>query len=365
MSTPVTICIAGGGTGGHLMPALALADAVRARWPKVTVEFIGAERGLEAKLLPERGEQALLLPMHAVSGAGLLQRLRVVAWELPKAVATIMRHWRGQRPVLVIGVGGYASAMGVAAALCARVPVLLYEQNAIPGMVNRQLARFCRKVLLGMAAAARYLPSDKTVVCGNLVRREVAKVAWQPHTPPQILVLGGSQGARFLNTTMPEVAAMLKRQGVDFTLRHQCGRGNAAAVRDAYHKVGVQAEVEPFCRRMDDFYRSGDLLVARAGAMTVAECQAVGMPALFIPLPIAADDHQYHNAMVLQRAEAALVLRQQEATVEALAAAVAELLTAPAKLRSMAEAARRQAPKDAAATMLGAVAPWLPQGTVA
>ncbi|MDX8413162.1 MAG: undecaprenyldiphospho-muramoylpentapeptide beta-N-acetylglucosaminyltransferase [Mariprofundales bacterium] len=357
--TPV-VCIAGGGTGGHLMPALALADALRARWPKVSVQFIGAKRGLEAELLPQRGEQVLLLAMHAVSGAGFMQRLRALLLELPKAVWSILRHWRGQRPLLVIGVGGYASAMGVAAALCARVPVLLYEQNAIPGMVNRQLARFCQKVLLGMSAAAEYLPSVVTVVCGNLVRKEVASVAWQPHAVPQLLVLGGSQGARFLNQTMPQVAARLQQQGVCFSVRHQCGRGNEATVTAAYRVAGVDAVVEPFCQQMDDFYGSGDLLVARSGAMTVAECQLVGMPALFVPLPIAADDHQYHNAAALHKVGAAKVLRQADASVDALTTVVAGLLSDSEQLQAMSAAARHHAPVDAANTMLDAIAPWLP-----
>jgi len=356
----VIVCIAGGGTGGHLMPALALADALRARWPKLSVQFIGAKRGLEAELLPQRGEKVLLLAMHAVSGAGLLQRLRALLLELPKAVWSILRHWRGQRPVLVIGVGGYASAMGVAAALCARVPVLLYEQNAIPGMVNRQLARFCQKVLLGMSAAADYLPHVATVVCGNLVRSAVAQTAWRSHAIPQLLVLGGSQGARFLNTTMPQVAARLQQQGGAFSVRHQCGKGNEDAVTEAYRAAGVNAVVEPFCQQMDDFYSSGDLLVARAGAMTVAECQAVGMPALFIPLPIAADDHQYHNAMALHKVGAAKVLRQEAASVDALMVMVVRLLFDTKQLQTMSTAARLHAPVDAATTMLDAIAPWLP-----
>ncbi|MDQ6963906.1 MAG: UDP-N-acetylglucosamine--N-acetylmuramyl-(pentapeptide) pyrophosphoryl-undecaprenol N-acetylglucosamine transferase, partial [Mariprofundales bacterium] len=312
------VCIAGGGTGGHLMPALALADALRARWPDLSVQFVGAKRGLEANLLPQRGEQVLLLAMHAVSGASWWQRLRVVLLELPKAVYAILHHWHREPPLVVVGVGGYASAMGVVAALCARVPVLLYEQNAIPGMVNRQLARFCRTVLLGMGDAAAHLPHATTLVCGNPVRREVAAVEWQPHTPPGLLVMGGSQGARFLNTTMPQVAAGLQRQGVRFTVRHQCGSGCEAEVRAAYCDAGVDAVVEPFCQSMEQFYGGGDLLIARSGAMTVAECQVIGMPALFIPLPIAADDHQYHNAMALQRVGAAEVLRQESATVDVL-----------------------------------------------
>ena len=142
MNRPQMLCIAGGGTGGHVMPALALADAARSKWPDLKVQFIGAERGLEARLLPERGESVLLLAMHGIKGAGLLQKIRVLGLELPKAVLSIRRSWKGARPDLLVGVGGYASVSGVLAALTASVPVVLYEQNAMPGLVNRRLARF-------------------------------------------------------------------------------------------------------------------------------------------------------------------------------------------------------------------------------
>ncbi|MDX8409960.1 MAG: undecaprenyldiphospho-muramoylpentapeptide beta-N-acetylglucosaminyltransferase [Mariprofundales bacterium] len=356
------VCIAGGGTGGHLMPALALADAMRGRWPDLTVQFIGAERGLEAKMLPERGEAVLLLAMHAVSGAGIWQRLRVVGAELPRAVWAILKSWREHKPKLVIGVGGYASAMGVVAAIIARIPVLLYEQNAIPGMVNRQLARFARRVLLGMEAATRYLPIAKAVVCGNLVRSEISAVDWQPHQPPQLLVLGGSQGARFLNQTMPQVAAALHQAGCQFTVRHQCGRGNEIAVLEAYQQAGIAAEVASFCDDMAGFYASGDLLVARAGAMTVAESAAVGVPTLFIPLPGAADDHQFYNAKAQADHGAAVVLRQGEVTPESLASMISTFLQQPEKLRQMHDAAVRHAPRHAADKMLAEIAPFL-EGT--
>ncbi|MDQ6971817.1 MAG: glycosyltransferase, partial [Mariprofundaceae bacterium] len=145
------LCIAGGGTGGHVFPALALADAARGRWSGLHVSFIGAERGLEARLLPERGEDVLLLTMHSVQGAGMAQKVRVLFWELPRAVLSIWAHWRSARPHLVVGVGGYASVAGVLAAVLRRIPVVLYEQNAIPGMVNRRLAPFCRSILVGFS----------------------------------------------------------------------------------------------------------------------------------------------------------------------------------------------------------------------
>jgi UDP-N-acetylglucosamine--N-acetylmuramyl-(pentapeptide) pyrophosphoryl-undecaprenol N-acetylglucosamine transferase len=164
MSAMVRLCIAGGGTGGHVMPALALADAMRAHNKDVSVSFIGAERGLEATLLPERGEDVMLLNMHSVQGAGLLQKIKVLLWELPQSVVKIRSVWKVNKPTVLVGVGGYASVAGVVAALLSRIPVVLYEQNAIPGLVNRVLYRFCDVMMLGFASATKHLPHTQKAV---------------------------------------------------------------------------------------------------------------------------------------------------------------------------------------------------------
>jgi len=360
--TPL-LCIAGGGTGGHVMPALALADAARARWPQLSVTFIGAERGLEATLLPARGEHVQLLAMHGVQGAGLMQRIRVLLWELPQAVITIRRQWRNQRPDLLVGVGGYASISGVCAALISRIPVVLYEQNAMPGLVNRTLARFTRTIMLGFAAAsARLSGSVRRVVTGNIVRREIMATRWQPHTPPRLLVLGGSQGALALNRSVPEACRLLSREGRVFSVIHIAGRDAAAQqqARDIYADAGIDAEVMPFCDDMAAFYGSGQLMVARAGAMTVSEAACVGMPTLFVPLPHAADDHQRHNAEALAADGAAVVLDQRELDAEALAAQIDALLFDQQRLAGMSRAARAVAPDVAGQRQLDVLAEWLP-----
>jgi UDP-N-acetylglucosamine--N-acetylmuramyl-(pentapeptide) pyrophosphoryl-undecaprenol N-acetylglucosamine transferase len=172
------LCIAGGGTGGHVIPALALAEEVRQRMPHVHTTFIGAQRGLEATLLPEHGQQVLLLTMHSVKGSGMFQRLRVILWELPCAVMRILREWRTARPDLVVGVGGYASVAGVAAALLKRIPVILYEQNAMPGLANRRLATFCARIIIGFSEAAGRLPGHKCVHAGNLVPHAIRDISW-------------------------------------------------------------------------------------------------------------------------------------------------------------------------------------------
>ncbi len=364
MSRVPLLCIAGGGTGGHVMPALALADAARTRWPQLKVSFIGAERGLEAKLLPERGEQVQLLSMHGVKGAGLLQRLRVLLWELPQSVLTIRQAWQqADRPDLLVGVGGYASISGVAAALLSRIPVVLYEQNAMPGLVNRTLARFSRCIMLGFDAASDKLTGRvRRVVTGNVVRESIISARWQAHLPPHLLVLGGSQGALVLNRMVPKACQLLAREGRQFVVTHVVGNDEKRLqqVCRMYAEAGIRAEVLPYCEDMAGFYGSGDLMVARAGAMTVCEAACVGMPTLFVPLPHAADDHQRHNAETLACADAAVVLDQKNLDAESLAARIDVHLFNQGKLEQMSQAACAAAPYAAQEKQLNVLAEYMP-----
>ncbi len=346
------------------MPALALADAARGRWPELRVEFIGAERGLEARLLPEYGESVLLLAMHSVKGAGIWQTVRVLLWELPQAVRIIRRSWRDQRPDLLVGVGGYASVSGVVAALISRIPVVLYEQNAMPGLVNRKLARLCRSIMLGFEVAREHLGSHvHSVVTGNIVRQSICETQWQAHTPPCLLVLGGSQGARILNQIVPQACALLAGRGHVFSVRH-IGGSDVAALDQArfhYEQAGVKADVMSFCDDMATFYASGDLMIARAGAMTVGEAAVCGMPSLFVPLPNAADDHQRYNAESLAQAGAACVLDQKSMTDETLAVEIEQYLFTPERLKQMSQAASAVAPHDAQQRQLDVLSDYLPK----
>jgi len=355
------LCIAGGGTGGHVFPALALAEIARRHWPHLQVSFVGAERGLEAQLLPERGERVLLLTMHSVQGAGLMQKLRVLAWELPRAVLRIWKHWRAARPRLVVGVGGYASIAGVTAAMLRRIPVLLYEQNAVPGLVNRKLARFSQGVLLGFAEAADGLPRNKCRHTGNLVPRIVREVHWRPHTPPRLIVLGGSQGAKFLNETVPASCRTLKRAGHLFTVTHVAGEGTGRVetIARIYRDAGIDAEVIGFCRDMPGLYAVGDLMIARAGAMSVSEAAVVGMPTIFVPLPSAADDHQHHNARVLTSRGAAVIVDQKDCDADRLADDIGKLLFDGGRLKAMSEAAAQSIPEQGEGKLLDMLGTWL------
>lgn len=360
MTAIPNLCIAGGGTGGHVMPALALADAAREAWPELKVTFIGAERGLEARLLPERGEDVLLLAMHSVQGAGIGQKFRVLFWELPKAVYKIRKQWKNNRPHLVVGVGGYASVTGVLAALTSSIPVILYEQNAVPGLVNRKLARFCKAIMLGFADAARWLPAEKSIITGNIVRESIARVNWQSHTPPRLLVLGGSQGATFLNETVPAACRQLKEQGRAFQVTHIAGK-NESAILHAYKDAGINADVLGFCSDMPDFYASGDLMIARSGAMTVGEAAICGMPTIFVPLPHAADHHQLYNAKTIADRGAAVILEQQNCSVTELAKQIEKLLFDASRLTEMSQAAKTSAPANAKEKQLDALQGFLLQ----
>jgi len=360
MSNAQRICIAGGGTGGHVMPALALADAIRQNWSHVQVDFIGAQRGLEAKILPQRGEQVQLLTMHAVQGQGWMSRLRVLGWELPRAVFSIVHAWRGHKPDVLVGVGGYASVSGVLAAVLCRVPVVLYEQNAIPGMVNRTLARFCHTVMLGFAEAEAHIPKARCVVTGNGVRDAIAAVQCVPHIPPRLLVMGGSQGARFLNETIPLLCADLRQHHRIFQVHHICGReDDVEAIQAAYTAADVTATVVAFCDDMAMFYQQGDLLIARAGAMTVSEVAMCGLPTIFIPLPSAADQHQHHNAKTLRSCGAALLWDQQDYNFQIWTKQLQQTLFNPLTLLEMRQQMRVAAQPEAQHNQLHVLSPWL------
>ena len=362
MSEVKRLCIAGGGTGGHVMPALALADAVRAFDADVSVSFIGAERGLEASLLPERGEDVLLLDMHSVQGAGLMQKVRVLLWELPKAVFKIRQVWQGHKPAVLVGVGGYASVAGVVAALISRVPVVLYEQNAIPGLVNRVLYRFCNTMMLGFATAAKHLHQpDKAVVTGNVIRADVLSATYNTQDTPCLLIVGGSQGAMFLNETVPQACQNLAKQGKTFRVIHLVGAGDGRVgkVQDLYDAAGIQADVQHFSQDMPSLFEQASLMIARAGAMTVGEAAAVGMPSLFVPLPWAADNHQYFNALVMKEAGAAQIIKQKTCDVARLSREIGAVLFDKAVLQSMSDAAKAVSIRDAGERQVAVLNPML------
>jgi UDP-N-acetylglucosamine--N-acetylmuramyl-(pentapeptide) pyrophosphoryl-undecaprenol N-acetylglucosamine transferase len=348
--TPHRIVIAGGGTGGHLYPGIAVARELQRRAPAVavTVTFAGTVRGIESRVVPREGYELDLLrsaglkgmsPRSLVHGLSLLPLSALDAW-------TIVSR---RRPDLVIGVGGYSSGPVVLVAALRRIPTLLLEQNAVPGFTNRRLARFVSAAAVTFESTLSYF-GRRGFVTGNPVRPEFFDaVPEAPYDgPPRILIFGGSQGAHAINVAMVAAAPQLAAHPGGLAITHQTGEHDLDLVRDGYRGAGLEARVEPFLYAMDREMRAADLVVCRAGATTLAELTAAARPSLLVPLPTAADDHQRRNAEVLAAAGAADLLEQSQMTGETLAHRIVGLAADPSRRRAMAGAARTLARPDAA-----------------
>ncbi|MBK8481234.1 MAG: undecaprenyldiphospho-muramoylpentapeptide beta-N-acetylglucosaminyltransferase [Proteobacteria bacterium] len=350
------VLIAGGGSGGHVFPALAVAQALRAAEPAAGILFVGAE-GLERELVPAHGFELVQLPAGRLKGATTMGRLRTLA-RLPPALLRARALLRDFAPQVVVGVGGYASGPLVAAAALARLPVLLLEQNAIPGLTNRLLARCATHVVVAFTEAARRLPAGRAALLGNPLRPELVAALQQPREPPgagvgrSLLVLGGSQGARALNEAISAAAPRLAGALPALLITHQTGPADASWVAERYQRAGVAARVEPFIEDMAKAYRGADLVLSRAGATTIAELRVAGLPAVLVPYPHAADDHQTANGSELAQTGAALLLPQGALNPDDLAALLAALLNDPPRLASMSQAMRAAARPEAAAAVV-------------
>ena len=350
--SPLRIVIAGGGTGGHLYPGIAVAREVLARRPEAVVSFAGTAGGIEARVVPREGFALDLVRSAGLKGKGA----GTVARGLLIVPASLVDAWRvvsRRRPHLVIGVGGYSAGPVVLVAALRRVPTLVLEQNALPGLTNRLLAPFVDSAAVAYEAAAPYF-RGKAFVAGNPIRTQFLRGS-EPRdrssSRVKVLVVGGSQGAHALNVAMAEAAPVLAAAG-GCELVQQTGEADLNMVREACRRAGLPARVEAFFYEMDREMNDADFLVCRAGATTLAELTAAGRPAILVPLPSAADDHQRKNADVLQRAGAAEVLDQRELTGHVLAERIVSLATDPVRRRRMAEASKGLARPDAAARIV-------------
>jgi len=341
MSAPVLIMA--GGTGGHIFPGLAVAAELRARG--IPVLWLGSAGGLETRLVPQAGVPIETLAIGGIRGKGVFTLL-MAPLRIARAVLAAWRIVRRVRPRGALALGGFACGPGGIAAWLARVPLVVHEQNSIPGATNRTLSHFARKSLCGFSGA---LAQGEWV--GNPVRAEISAVAppvqrWANRAGAlRLLVLGGSQGARALNERVPQALAKLSARP---EVRHQCGAKFAETARDAYANAGVAASVEPFIDDMAAAYAWADLVVCRAGALTLAELAAAGAGSVLVPFPFAVDDHQTANARAWVDAGAALLLPESEASAERLASLLGELLGDRARLLAMAQAAHTLAKPDAA-----------------
>jgi len=342
------VIVAGGGTGGHLYPGIAVARVMVRRDPALRVSFVGTARGIEHRVVPQEGFELDLIRSAGLKGksAGAVARGVGV---LPLSALDAWRVLSRRRPSLVIGVGGYSSGPVVALAAARGVPTLLLEQNAMPGMANRWLAR------LVDAAAVTYESSlpwfhGHGVVTGNPVREAFLSVPERPAGAPgrTMLVFGGSQGARAINQAMVAAAPLLRDVPGPLAIVHQTGERDVASVRDGYREAGVDAEVHAYLDDMPARMAAADLLVCRAGATTLAELTAAGRAAVLVPFPAATDDHQRKNAAALAGQGAAAVVDERDLTPAVLADTLRRWLTDDQGRDEMARRARACARPDAA-----------------
>ena len=348
MSGARPVLIMAGGTGGHVFPALAVAEWLRARG--VAVTWMGARTGLEATLVPKAGIPMEWIEVSGLRGKGLGRKLRTPLM-LGRALWQAGAILRRLRPPVVLGMGGFASGPGGIMARLLGIPLVVHEQNAIAGMTNRWLARFASQTL--EAFPNTFSPARRAITVGNPVRESIAalpppEARWAGRNGRRrLLVLGGSQGALALNQLVPQALALL---GDDERpeVWHQAGGQLHEAAETAYREAGMTARLTPFIEDMAEAYGWADLVLCRAGALTIAELAAAGVGALLVPFPFAVDDHQTANARFLEQGGAALVRQQADLTAERLAAALCDLLGARARLLAMARAARSLAKIDAA-----------------
>jgi UDP-N-acetylglucosamine--N-acetylmuramyl-(pentapeptide) pyrophosphoryl-undecaprenol N-acetylglucosamine transferase len=348
MST-VRVVIAGGGTGGHLYPGIAVARELLRRHPDAVITFAGTERGIESRVVPREGFQLDVLRSAGLKGMSPVARARAAAL-LPLGGLDAWRIISRRSPDLVIGVGGYSSGPVVLTAALRGIPTMLLEQNAVPGLTNRTLARFVDAAAVTFESTASYF-GRRGIVTGNPVRPEFLAVGEEPAPTSgaaRILIFGGSQGAHAINVAMVEAAPRLAGHSGRMAITHQTGERDLASVRTAYRAAGLEAKVEPFLFSMDREMMAAALVICRAGATTLAELTAAGRPSILVPLPTAADDHQRKNAEVLAAAGAAELLDQAQLTGERLADRIIALSSDGPRLKAMSLAASRLAKPDAA-----------------
>jgi len=357
MSAPVALIMAGG-TGGHVYPALALARELRTRsWQIV---WLGTRRGLEARVVPAEGIPIEWLSVGGLRGKGLMAWI-AAPQQLMRALFEALAVMRRHRPSVVVGLGGFVSGPGGVAAWLTRAPLLIHEQNAIAGLTNRVLARLARAVYAAFPDA--FGSGVAAHVIGNPVREEICALPspverfGQRRGPIRILVVGGSLGAARLNAVVPHALARLAG-AVATEVRHQSGERWIDAARRAYAEAGVTARVTPFIEDMAEAYGWADLVICRAGALTISELAAAGVGAILVPFPAAVDDHQTHNARYLVNEGAARLIADRELTAERLADELRPLCAGRGKLIAMAERARLLAHTAATAELAAACMPY-------
>jgi UDP-N-acetylglucosamine--N-acetylmuramyl-(pentapeptide) pyrophosphoryl-undecaprenol N-acetylglucosamine transferase len=347
-SPALRVLIAGGGTGGHIIPALAVAHELFTRH-QAEVLFVGTPRGLESRMVPAAGFRLRLIEVGPLKNVSLATRIRTML-DIPRSLIACRRLIREFNPKVVFGVGGYASGPGMAAALMMRVPTMVFEPNAMPGLANRLVGKLVRAAAVNFPAAAIFFRNAE--VTGIPVRPDFFKLPPTTGEAPHLLVFGGSQGARLFNNTLPSIARALLEAVPGLTILHQAGLRHAEATEAAYTASGADParwRVSGFLDDMPARFARANLVMSRSGASTVAELAAAGKPALLVPFAAAADDHQTGNAEEMVRAGAALMLKEPDlADHGRVLDCLVHLLTSHERLTAMSAAALTQAHPQAA-----------------
>jgi UDP-N-acetylglucosamine--N-acetylmuramyl-(pentapeptide) pyrophosphoryl-undecaprenol N-acetylglucosamine transferase len=336
--------LAGGGTGGHVIPAIAIAQQLK-RVYRAEVLFIGTPRGIENRLVPGAGFELRLMQVGALKNVSLATRARTFL-DLPRAVLKARKILLEFHPEVVIGVGGYASGPAMLAAILSGVPTMAFEPNAVPGFANRVVAPFVKQAAVHFPETGKYFKHYE--LTGVPVRAAFFESASELSASPSLLIFGGSQGAHAINEVAMASAAELIARIPSLRIIHQTGERDFDEVQAAYWKLGKAVSVSKFIDDMPNAFARASLLICRSGASTVAEVTAAGKPAIFVPLPTAADDHQRRNAEALGKAGASLMIDQSDLTKEKLISTVTGLLQDAARLGAMGEAARKLSHPDAA-----------------
>lgn len=348
-----TMVVTGGGTGGHLFPGIAVAQALLARMPGARVVFIGTGRMVDQKAMTQYAFESRTVPCGALKGGSLTAKLKTML-HLPWSLFVAGRVLREIKPDVVLGVGGYVTGPVVLAAKLLGIATCIHEQNSVPGLANRKLGRLVDRVFLSIPGSERYFKTNRCLLSGNPLRREILALAQQaPHDDGKtLLVLGGSQGAHRLNTLLPEAIGAGHGLPPGLTVIHQTGLADEEQVRAAYQQAGIPAEVAAFFTDMASVYAKASLVVSRAGATTLAELTALGKPAILVPFPFAADDHQRYNAEALARGGAARLLLENGLCAAGLGQEIAAIMSDEGLRQRMGQAARRLAKPEAVETIV-------------
>ena len=349
MPRAIRMLFAAGGTGGHLFPGVAVAEAAR-RDVGAEILFVGTQHGMEKDMIPHLGFALQCIPAEQLRGRNWRGILRSL-WAAFRAMGVAWRVVRDFAPDLIFSIGGYASAPTVVVGWLRRIPCVLLEPNAIPGLTNKWLGRFTTKVCVGFPQTAKRFPAHKAVCTGNPVRWNSSGTQEHASSAPKsqctLLIFGGSAGARRLNHMLPQALRLLGQARGNVRIVHQTGKADHAEVSATYAQLGIQAEVVPFIENMQEMYLAADLVVCRAGATTIAELTSLGKPAILIPYPYAVDDHQRANAEILLQAGAAHMVLDAELTPERMCEEIRTLITNPAQLEAMGRAATTVGRPDA------------------